>query len=53
MKKIKRIRLRLKRLIKEIQTYDRMNDGKLSSALLAAIYFLLLILIGLCVWIFG
>lgn len=52
MKKIKRIRLRLKRLIKEMQTYDRMNDGKLSSALLAAICFLLLILLGLCVWMF-
>lgn len=53
MKKLKKIWARLKRLIKEIQTYDRMNDGKLSSALLAAICFLLLILIGLCVWIFG
>lgn len=53
MKKLKRIRLRLKRLIKEMQTYDRMNDGKLSSAILAALCFLLLILIGLCVWIFG
>lgn len=53
MKKLKRIRLRLKRLIKEMQAYDRMNDGKLSSAILAALCFLSLILIGLCVWIFG
>lgn len=53
MKKIKRMRARLKRLIRELQTYDRMNDGKLSSALLAAICFLSLILIGLIFLIVG
>lgn len=53
MKKIKRIRARLKRLFKEFEAYDRINDGRLSSAILAALCFLLLILIGLCVWIFG
>ena len=44
---------RLKKVLKELETYDRMNDGKLSSALLAAICFLSLVLIGICFLIFG
>ena len=53
MGKRKKLRVRLKRLFKEFEAYDRINDGKLSSAILAALCFLLLILIGLRVWIFG
>lgn len=53
MGKRKKLRVRLKRFIRELETYDRMNDGKLSSALLAAICFLSLILIGICFLIFG
>ena len=53
MGKIKRLKDRLKRLIKELEVADRISDGKLSSAIIAGNCMLLLILIGIYFWIFG
>ena len=53
MGKIKRLKDRLKRLIKELEAADRMSDGKISNAIIAGSCFLLLILIGIYFWIFG
>ena len=53
MGKIKRLKDRLKRLIKELEAADIMSDGKLSSAIIAGNCLLLLILIGIYFWIFG
>lgn len=53
MKEIKRIWARLKRLMREIQAYDIMNDGKLTNALLVILCFLLLIFLGLLLLILG
>lgn len=51
MKKNKKMRVRLKRLMREMQAYDTMNNGKLTSALLVILCFLLLIFLGLLFWI--
>lgn len=44
MKKLKRIRARLKRLIKEYEVADRMSDGKSSNAIIATCCFLMIAL---------
>lgn len=53
MKKIKRVWARLKRFMRALETYDRMNDGKLCSALLAMMCLLAIIMISLIFAIFG
>ncbi len=53
MKKLKRISARLKRLFKEFEAYDIMHDGKLSSALIAGISFLLILLAAIYFVLFG
>jgi len=42
---------RLKRVIKEFMTYDRVYyNGKLSSAIIVILSFILIILIGVIIW---
>ena len=53
MKKIKRIWARLKRLIKEIEVMDRMNNGKISNAIIAFCCFGLIGLVILYCLLFG
>lgn len=53
MKKIKKWWANIKRFVREIEAYDRINDGKISDIFLSSMCFLTLIVIGLCFIVFG